>query len=103
HSQHRRSTASAGAGRPTQSAAAGSGRPSPASSAKDWALHAMGIGAILAICYFGEETLVTILVSVLLAFILAPVADLFTRLRLPRWLAAAIAVGLLIAALCAAG
>ena len=63
----------------------------------------MGIGAILAICYFGEETLVTILVSVLLAFILAPVADLFTRLRLPRWLAAAIAVGLLIAALCAAG
>src|SRR5438067_6551349 len=70
---------------------------------KDWALHAMGIGAILAICYFGEETLVTILVSVLLAFILAPVADLFIRLRLPRWLAAAISVGLLSAALCAAG
>ena len=77
--------------------------PRPRPRRKDWALHAMGIGAILAICYFGEETLVTILVSVLLAFILAPVADLFTRLRLPRWLAAAISVGLLIAALCAAG
>jgi predicted PurR-regulated permease PerM len=70
---------------------------------KDWALHAIGIGATLAICYFGEETLVTILVSVLLAFMLAPVADLFVRLRLPRWFAAAISVGLLIAALGAAG
>jgi predicted PurR-regulated permease PerM len=47
--------------------------------------------------------LVTIPVSVLLAFILAPIADLFMRLRLPRWLAAAISVGLLIAAVCTAG
>ncbi len=73
--------------------------PRPRPRRKDWALHAIGIAAILAICYFGEETLVTILVSVLLAFILAPVADLFTRLRLPRWLASAISVGLLLAAL----
>ena len=70
---------------------------------KDWALQAVGIGAILAICYFGEETLFTILVSALLAFILAPLADLFTQLLLPRWLAAALSVGLLMAALAGAG
>src|SRR5437764_1391571 len=71
-------------------------RPHP--HRKDWALHAVGVAAILAICYFAEEALVVILASVLIAFILAPVADLFTLLRLPRSVAAAIAVMLLLAA-----
>ena len=65
----------------------------------DWAVYALGIGSICAICYFAEEILVVILVSVLLAFVLAPVADLFIRLRMPRWVAAAIAVLLLAAAM----
>jgi len=65
----------------------------------DWALYAVGLGSIAAICYFAEEILVAILVSVLLAFVLAPIADLLTRLRLPRWVAAGISVLLLVAAL----
>ncbi len=71
-------------------------RPHP--KKKDWAPNTVGLSAILAICYFAQETLAVILVSVLIAFILAPIADLLTRLRLPRWIAAAIAVGLLLAA-----
>jgi predicted PurR-regulated permease PerM len=63
---------------------------------KGWALDAMGLAAILGICYFAEQTLVIILVSALIAFILAPVADLFTWLRAPRPIAAALAVLLLI-------
>jgi len=72
-------------------------RPHP--RRKDWALNALGLGAILAICYFGEETLAVILISVLIAFILAPISDSLVRLRLPRWLAAGIAVTLLCCAL----
>jgi predicted PurR-regulated permease PerM len=71
-------------------------RPRPRRN--DWAFYAVGLGSILAICYFGEEILVVILVSVLFAFVLAPVADFFTRLRLPRWVAAGIAILLLLAA-----
>ena len=59
----------------------------------------MGIATILAICYFAQETLVVILVSALIAFILDPVADLFTRLRIPRPGAAALAVVLMLAAI----
>lgn len=72
-------------------------RPHPRRN--DWALYSVGLGSILAICYFAEEILVVILVSVLLAFVLAPVADLFSRLRLPRWFAAGLAVLALLAAL----
>jgi predicted PurR-regulated permease PerM len=66
---------------------------------KDWALQAVGVGAILAICYFGEEILAVILVSVLIAFALAPIADFFTRVGLPRWAASGLAVFFLQAAL----
>lgn len=66
---------------------------------KTWALNLLGIGAIMAFCYFAEETLVVILLSILIAFILDPVADVFTRIRLPRAAAAAIAIFLLLALL----
>ncbi|MCU1272098.1 MAG: hypothetical protein JWN74_3392 [Acidobacteriaceae bacterium] len=71
----------------------------PRSEDGTWALTVMGIATILAICYFAQETLVVILVSVLIAFILDPVADLFTRLRIPRSGAAALAVLLMLAAI----
>jgi predicted PurR-regulated permease PerM len=64
---------------------------------KDWALHAIGLAAILAICYFGEEVLAVILVSVLIAFALAPITDLLGRLRFPRWASSGIAVVILLA------
>lgn len=66
----------------------------------DWALYAVGLGAICAICYFAEEILAVILVSALLAFVLAPVADLLSCLRFPRWVAAGIAVLLMLLVFC---
>ncbi|HZP17303.1 MAG TPA: AI-2E family transporter [Terriglobales bacterium] len=74
-------------------------RPHP--RRKDWALYALGVGSILAICYFTEQVLVALLISVLLAFVLAPVSDLFSRLRIPRWLAAMLAVLLFVGVLSA--
>src|ERR1700682_4948948 len=71
----------------------------PRSEDGTWALTVMGIATILAICYFAQETLVVILVSVLIAFILDPIADLFTWLRIPRSGAAALAVVLMLAAI----
>jgi predicted PurR-regulated permease PerM len=76
--------------------------PRPHPRRNDWALYSVGLGSIVAICYFAEEVLVVVLVSVLLAFVLAPIADLLTRLRLPRWLGAAVSVLLLVAALAGA-
>lgn len=59
-------------------------------------MNVIGIGGILALCYYGESVLVVLLISVLLAFILAPVVDLLTYFRLRRGLAAAIALLLLL-------
>ncbi len=66
---------------------------------RHWAMNVVGITGILALCYFGESVLVVMLVSMLLAFILAPIVDLFSYIRLPRSLSAAIAILLLFAAL----
>ena len=76
--------------------------PSPAANGKarpHWSMNIIGIAGILTLCYFGESILVVMLVSVLVAFILAPIVDLLTYLRLPRSLAAAIAILLLLASL----
>src|SRR5262249_22045746 len=62
-----------------------------------WAMSAIGVATILGLCYWGELVLSTMMVSVLLAFILAPVVDLLMRLRLPRGVAAFVAVLLLLA------
>src|SRR5579872_4698940 len=67
---------------------------------RHWAMNVVGIVGILTLCYFGESVLVVMLVSMLLAFILAPVVDLLSYLRLPRSLSAGIALLLLLAALC---
>jgi len=67
---------------------------------RHWALNAVGIGTTLAICYFAEKALAVILVSVLLAFILAPIVDVLMHLHLPRGVAAAIAVILLMVVTC---
>jgi len=71
----------------------------PQAQRRHWAMNVVGIAGILALCYFGESVLVVILVSVLLGFILAPIVDFLTYLRLPRSLAAAIAILLLLGAL----
>jgi predicted PurR-regulated permease PerM len=61
-----------------------------------WTLNLIGIGLILALCDYAETVLVVTLVAILLAFILAPIVDAFTYLRLPRGLASALAVLLLL-------
>jgi predicted PurR-regulated permease PerM len=66
---------------------------------RHWAMNIVGIAGVLALCYFGESVLVVMLVSVLLAFILAPIVDLLTFMRLPRSLAAAVTILLLLGAL----
>jgi predicted PurR-regulated permease PerM len=48
--------------------------------------------AVLTVFYFAELPIIVLLISILIAFILAPVADLFQRVRLPRSVAAGIAV-----------
>lgn len=62
-----------------------------------WAFTVLGIGAILGLCYWAEMVLAVMMASVLIAFVLAPVVDLFMQVRLPRGVAAAIAVILLLA------
>src|ERR1051325_944728 len=63
---------------------------------RHWAMNIIGIGAVLALCYYGELVLAVMLVSVLLAFILAPLVDLLMILRLPRGVAAFVSVFLLL-------
>ena len=74
-----------------------SGESAPPRLRRHWAMNLLGIVLILALCYFGETVLVVMLVSLLLAFVLAPVVDFFMRLRLPRPVAAALAVLMLVA------
>src|SRR6202795_2953946 len=73
--------------------------PPPKPQKPHWAFTAIGIATVLALCYWGELVLAVMLVSVLLAFILAPVMELLIRFYLPRGLAAAVAVILLLALL----
>lgn len=69
---------------------------------KGWALTTLGLGTIFAACYFTEEILVVLLISILVAFVLAPVSDFLERLHFPRPIAAGVSVLVLVAALGAA-
>jgi len=66
---------------------------------RDWAFQVLGLCGVIALCYYGEQVLVVVLASVLVAFVLAPLVDLFLRWHLPRWVSALLAVSLLMAAL----
>jgi predicted PurR-regulated permease PerM len=74
----------------------------PSDRKHHWALNALGIAVILGLCYWGELVISVMMVSVLLAFVLAPVVDVLMRLRLPRGVAAFVAVVLLLALVTAA-
>lgn len=65
---------------------------------RNWAQLIIAGGVILFLCSQAELVLVVLLASVLIAFILAPVADFFERMRLPRSVASGIAIILLLAA-----
>jgi predicted PurR-regulated permease PerM len=66
---------------------------------RHWAMNLIGLGVILGLCYYAELVLVVVLLSALLAFILAPLVELLILLHLPRAVAAFISVFLLCAAL----
>jgi len=65
---------------------------------RNWPQLIVAMGVVLTLCYLAEFVLSVMLVSILLAFILAPVVDFLGR-RLPRGLASLIAVLLLLALL----
>src|SRR5580698_1681619 len=64
-----------------------------------WSLNLVGIAGILSLCYYGEAILAVMLISVLLAFVLAPVVDFLYWLQLPRGLGAFVALLLLMTAI----
>ena len=63
---------------------------------RNWPQLIIAVGVVLTLCYVAEFVLAVMLVSTLLAFILAPVADFFGGFRLPRSLSSLIAVLLLL-------
>jgi predicted PurR-regulated permease PerM len=66
---------------------------------RDWAHIIIAIGVVLTLCYVAELVLVVLLVSMLLAFILAPIVDFLGRFRLPRGFSSLIAVLILLSLL----
>lgn len=63
---------------------------------RHWPQLIIAVGVVLTLCYVAELVLVVMLVSILIAFILAPVVDLLMRARMPRSLASLVAVLLLL-------
>jgi predicted PurR-regulated permease PerM len=64
---------------------------------RHWPQLVIAVGVVLTLCYVAQFVLVVMLVSILLAFILAPVVEFLMRLRAPRALASLVAVLLLLA------
>jgi predicted PurR-regulated permease PerM len=58
----------------------------------------LGVAVVLVICYLAKLVLVTLLVSVLLAFMLEPLVVLLNRVRIPRSIGALVAVLVLLGA-----
>jgi predicted PurR-regulated permease PerM len=63
------------------------------------AMLILAVGAVLTMLYVAKLILVVILVSILIAFVLAPLVDVLTRFNLPNALASLIAVMLLVLAI----
>jgi len=64
-----------------------------------WSLTVLGIGLIVVFAYYGESVLAVLFFSILLSFVLSPVVEALGYFRIPRGLAALIAVVLLVALL----
>src|SRR5262245_12469577 len=59
----------------------------------------LAVIAVLAVCYVAKVPIITLLVSMLIAFMLEPLVHLLHRWRLPRWAGSFIAVTLLVVVL----
>ncbi len=59
----------------------------PARKPKNTGAFLAGLGAVIALLYFGRIFFITVIMAVIIAFILDPVVGAFMRLRMPRGLA----------------
>ncbi|MDX1984910.1 MAG: AI-2E family transporter [Bryobacteraceae bacterium] len=59
----------------------------PARKPKNTGAFLAGLGAVIALLYFGRLFFITVIVAVIIAFILDPLVSAFMRLRMPRGLA----------------
>src|SRR5581483_10589662 len=75
--------------------------PDPASRRRNWSQIIIAIAVIIYLCNELQVVFIVLLVSILLAFILAPIADVLQRLRLPRAIASLVPVLLLLAVIAA--
>src|SRR6476659_2643280 len=55
----------------------------------------VAVAAVLALCYFAKLPLITLMISILLTFVLAPIVDRLERWHVPRFAGSFIAVALL--------
>ncbi len=78
------------------STAASPSEPSPLARRRNWSQIIIAAGVLLYFCNQMELVLVVLLVSILLAFILAPIVEFLQRFRLSRSLASLIPVLLLL-------
>jgi len=90
-------------GRQIMSATTRSPKPEPAPLPGDQAQRAalviIAVAVVLTICYLAKLVLITIFISILLSFVLAPVVEFLERFRIPHPLGALIAVLLVMALL----
>jgi predicted PurR-regulated permease PerM len=63
------------------------------------ALLILASGAVLSLIYVAKLLLVVVLISILIAFVLAPIVDLQVRFEIPRAVGAFVAVAILVGAL----
>jgi predicted PurR-regulated permease PerM len=86
------------AGQITQAVAAVKQRRRASDHVSSAATTIVATAVVLTICYFAKPVLITLLVSILFAFLLEPIVNLFLRIRVPRQIGALIAL-LLVGAL----
>lgn len=68
-----------------------------------FSLRILAGAIILLFCYYAQGVVITLLLSILLAYFLDPAVELLERLRIPRTIGAMVAVLILIAVLIAVG
>jgi predicted PurR-regulated permease PerM len=78
-------------------------RRSPPISSSNVSLKLLAVALILVFLYYAAGVVITLLLSILIAYFLDPVVELLERLRMPRTIAAMITVLVLIAFLGAVG
>src|ERR1700724_3485960 len=68
-----------------------------------FSMRVLAAAIILLFCYYAQGVVITLLLSILLAYFLDPAVEFLERMRLPRTLGAMVMVLILIAVLVAVG